>query len=259
MRIAPKVSLNSPVDMSQVAIVLPTYNEKLGLPLFLEQLFLELSSPTLLIIIDDSDPDSAEETKVTCENIVSSTHHQLHYFCRNKKMGRGSAVQFGLNEALNIDGSLTHIVQADTDGSHQPKDIQRIIEFDSTVDIVIGTRYSRGSSIIGWSATRRIMSKVLNRVIPYLLGIKTSDITNGLRRYSIESVKALIENPPQHSGFISLSEELLILKKYRLTTTDLSISFIDRTSGTSSVTPKLLVDSLLGLLHLLILRINQKS
>jgi len=245
--------------MSKIAIVLPTYNEHLSLPAFLEQLLSKLYFPTLIIVVDDSDSELAEETKIVCEAIARNTHHQICYICRNRKLGRGSAVTYGLTEALNINPSLTHIVQADTDGSHQPSDILRLIEVDADIDVVIGSRYLQESSIIGWSIKRRLPSKMLNFAIPLLLGTWTSDITNGLRRYSQKAAKILVENPPQNSGFISLSEELLTLNGYHITKKDLPITFVDRALGSSSVTAKLLYESLLGVLGLIILRGRRKS
>jgi dolichol-phosphate mannosyltransferase len=151
---------------------------------------------------------------------------------------------------------VTHIVETDCDGSHRLEDIVAVSMADKSLEFVIGSRYMQGSFIRGWSKSRRVMSRVLNLLIPRLLNVECSDITNGLRRYSRTAASILVQNIPNTKGFIYLSEQALILSQREIKPTEVPILFESRIAGVSSVTSKELFKSLLGLIQLLSIRVK---
>jgi hypothetical protein len=96
------------------------------------------------------------------------------------------------------------------------------------------------------------MSKTLNMFIPKILGIPTTDITNGLRRYSRSAVRILLDSPQETFGFIYLSEQATILKKKGLNPHDVPIEFTERVGGHSSVNLKLLRQSIVEISRLMV-------
>ena len=121
---------------------------------------------------------------------------------------------------------------------------------------MIGSRYLSTSAIIGWPRSRRIFSLVLNLLIPKILKIDITDATNGLRRYNKNAVRKLLMFEIQNTGFIYLSEQILILARNGCTISETPIVFVNRTIGSSSVTWRDVRSSFFGLFYLVL---NKKS
>ena len=225
-----------------LAFIFPTYNESLTLPKTLKQLEPYLSEKDLVIVADDS--NVKERSLIEKEVLMYSNAILL---CGDHKGGRGAAVWRGMEWIMHNRPDVTHVVEADCDGSHRVSDIIQLTNVDENMAFVIGSRYLSTSKIIGWSASRKFLSSILNKVIPRLLKLQVSDITNGLRRYSMNAVKHLVATKPENRGFIYLSEQALVLKAQGISANEIPIIFEPRFAGESSVTKKDLLDSLKGL------------
>jgi dolichol-phosphate mannosyltransferase len=116
--------------------------------------------------------------------------------------------------------------------------------------VVIGSRYLPQSQIIGWPISRIFFSKVINFIIPKLLSLEITDVTNGLRRYSKNAIALLLEHPQYNTGFIYLTEQLLHINNSHISIEEIPIVFRNRSLGKSSVTFKEVLASILGLLTL---------
>ena len=81
----------------------------------------------------------------------------------------------------------------DADLSHSPTELKRNISFfyKNSLDLLIGSRYLKGSKIINWPLSRRVLSKLSNILARTLLGVPINDYTNGFRFYSKRAVKQL--------------------------------------------------------------------
>jgi dolichol-phosphate mannosyltransferase len=170
----------------------------------------------------------------------------------DKKLGRGSAVRRGMQYCRKHFSNLQYFIECDADGSHQVLDIVKLRDNQSKVDLIIGSRYLPQSQIIGWSIQRRVFSRLLNFTIPQVLRIPVRDITNGLRRYSPQSIDYILKVKQLNTGFTYLSEQILIVHTKGLSILELPIIFIDRVSGKSTVTYKEIFNSIKGILLLFI-------
>jgi dolichol-phosphate mannosyltransferase len=159
-----------------------------------------------------------------------------------------------MEQALTLFPSLEFVVECDADGSHRPVDILRVKESEVEADLLVGSRYLSESKIQGWPLSRRIFSRLLNFIIPRVLQIDIKDITNGLRRYSIDAVNEITAQPPANKGFIYLSEQALVINDQGLQIEELPIVFIDRTQGVSTVTWREIIASMRGVLGLVALK-----
>ena len=234
-----------------IAYVIPTYNESLTLPILLTNLTILIGPHDLIIVADDSSHKEQELIKAETEK-----HQNVYFLPGLTKGGRGAAVHRSMSWILEHHEYVTHIVETDCDGSHRLEDIVAVSMADKSLEFVIGSRYMQGSFIRGWSKSRRVMSRVLNLLIPRLLNVECSDITNGLRRYSRTAASILVQNIPNTKGFIYLSEQALILSQREIKPTEVPILFESRIAGVSSVTSKELFKSLLGLIQLLSIRVK---
>lgn len=150
-------------------------------------------------------------------------------------------------------------MECDADGSHRPEDILQILDSLIVCDLLVGSRYLENSKIIGWPIRRKVFSKILNVLIPFLLQLQMSDVTNGLRRYSIKSIDLLLENDATTTGFVYLSEQALLISRGGLLVKEIPIVFKDRELDTSTVTWKEILSSLFRIIQLVSENYRMKS
>ncbi len=156
-----------------------------------------------------------------------------------------------METAREIFPNLRYSIECDADGSHRPEDIVRLIQSSIDCDLLVGSRYLPESKIQGWPISRRLFSYLLNKIVPRVFALGLTDVTNGLRRYSQSAIGAILSEEAICNGFIYLSEQALVVKNNQLTISEIPITFVERTSGTSTVTWREIVNSLRGIAQLL--------
>ena len=232
--------------VNQIAIIIPTYNEEKNIEKLIKKIRYSIGN-VLIVVVDDSNND-----KIL--NIIKKKKLNITYFNRGKKLGRGSAVIFGLKKILNKK-KIKAFIEMDADFSHDPSELKRNIKyfFDGSLDLLIGSRYLKESKIINWGLSRRIFSYLANFSARNLLQIPIQDFTNGYRIYSRRSVKKIVKNCGKiGDGFIILSEILveLYLNNYKID--EIHSKFVNRTRGESSVNLKLILEAFFGLIKIYI-------
>lgn len=232
-------------------IVIPSYNEAASLPVLLESLVGNLNASDSVIVIDDSASEIFLETRARCQKIFEVSESDLLIINNFPKSGRGAAVLTGMKIAAESYPNLEFLIECDADGSHTAEDILKMRKNLDGFDLLIGSRYLSESSIIGWPLSRKIFSRFLNLVVPRLLHVPTTDITNGLRKYSKAALSLIISHKQMNTGFIYLSEQAVIINGNGLVIEEIPISFVNRTIGQSSVTWKEVVNAQIGILNLL--------
>ena len=231
-------------------VIIPSYKETLALPEMLNELQNHLETTDAILIMDDSPKSVANEIDNSCKLALANSDVNYFFINHEGKSGRGSAIRRGIEQSLNLFPNLKYIIECDADGSHRPVDIGKVKDSNSSCHLLVGSRYLPESQIVGWPISRRVFSRALNIVIPRLLHIKVNDITNGLRRYSIQAAREIIGEPQKNTGFIYLSEQALILNKRGLEISEIPIKFVDRTQGTSTVTWREIIASVQGIISL---------
>lgn len=238
----------------QRAIVIPAYLESDALPILIAELVQKMSDRDVIVVVDDSPTEIADETATRCRAAAGDRSSQVHIHTSGQRTGRGGAVRRGFKLAFEKWASVRWFVECDADGSHRAADIIQALEHSLPVDLLIGSRYLPQSEIIGWSISRRLQSRLLNFAIPRILGLNIHDVTNGLRRYSRAAVSELLEQAPVSSTFIYLTEQAYIVHRAGFSMSEIPITFEERRAGTSSVTWRELKASLQGLLRITRLR-----
>ena len=147
----------------------------------------------------------------------------------------------------------------DADFSHNPKELKYKIKYflEKKIDLLISSRYLKGSTIKNWSPFRLIFSRLSNILANLLLDLGISDYTNGFRIYSKRSIQLITKKCGKiGDGFIVLSEILLIIKLSNFKINELPTIFINRKRGESSVNFLLIVKSFFGLIKLYLIKNN---
>ena len=235
----------------RIGFILPCYNEFENIFILIKQIK-KIFNEHLIIVVDDSSTNEIKKKIVKYKNVK--------YFKRKSKSGRGSAVIYGMRNILK-EKNINYVVEIDTDLSSHPKELPKNIKIlkKKKLDLLIMSRYLKGSKIINWPLRRRIFSFLSNKLAYFLLRIKVSDYTMGYRIYSKNAVKHVVKNCGKvGGGFIVLSEILAELNYANFKIKDTKTTFINREKGSSSVNIKLIYQSLIGIFKIYI-NINSKK
>lgn len=223
-------------------IVIPAYNEGKNLNILLTEIFKTQLEKLKVLIIDDS--------KHSYENQLKFKNDKIIYLHRGIKLGRGSAVLYGIEHMLNLFDDVELFIEMDADLSHNPNELCRNISFfkNENLDLLISSRYKVKSKIINWSLKRKLLSFLSNKLIKFVLKIPISDYTNGYRIYSKNAAKFITKNCGKiGGGFIILSEILVNLYYKNFKINEIETVFVNRIRGESNVTIKEILFSLVGL------------
>ena len=229
----------------RLAIVVPTYNEVLNLPLLIPNV-LSVVSDGDLFIVDDGSPDG---TGALAETFARENPGRVHVVHRSSKAGRGGAVMAGLR-AASVDEAYDWFCEMDADLSHQPEELARLLAARDGVDMVVGSRYLRGARIEGWSWRRKVWSRLSNRLIRAVLGVPMTDFTNGYRLYSRRAVQHLVGRRLRETGYISLSEWAYAIHRAGFTIREVPTTFVNRRHGTSNMSAAEAMNALRGLIRM---------
>ena len=228
--------------MNNIAVIIPAYNEQDNILKLVNKIKHLLPSASIYII-DDS---PGKQT-----NFIINKK-KFNYYHRKNKLGRGSAVLYGIKKAISV-RRYNVFIEMDADFSHNPNELIKNIKLfkKKNADLLISSRYLKNSRIINWPISRKIFSFLSNYLSRIFLQIPISDYTNGFRIYSNRAVLKIIKSCGKiGDGFIILSEILLVLHSSKYRVFETSTIFVNRVRGESSVNLKLIFSSLLGLVKL---------
>ena len=216
-------------NYSKTAIIIPTYNEKDNIRKLIQTIF-GISNDMTIIVVDDNSPDKTGEIA----DALTKKYKNLKIIHRTKKNGRGGACIEGFKRAL--DEGFEYIFEMDADFSHDPIDIPRLLtKVLEGNDMVIGSRYLKGSKILNWGLKRTIFSKFANIYARVILGIPIHDYTNGYRCYTRKTLEAIDFDRIEASGYIVLSEMSYQLHKKHFKISEIPITFVNRKRGISNL------------------------
>lgn len=214
------------------AIILPTYNESKNIKPIVASL-LEVLPEASIIIVDDNSPD---KTGNIARKLMMK-YKNLKVINRESKKGRGSAVIDGLRFALKY-LRANAFVEMDADFSHNPAELPKLLSGLRSNVVVLGSRYLPTSSIRNWPPERHILSYLSNMLIRLLLPVRLADYTNGYRAYNRKAALILANHKFTSTGYITLSESIILLYKNGFYLKEVPTVFINRRSGQSNTTTK---------------------
>lgn len=220
-------------------VVIPTYNEKANIERMVRALFaLEIENLTVLIV-DDNSPDG------TADSIrgLQQEFPKLQLLVRDKKEGLGPAYIAGFTASLSKGADA--IVQMDADFSHDPNDVPRLLHGLADTDLVIGSRYSHGISVINWPLRRLLVSVFGNVYTSIITGMPYKDATGGFKAWRAETLRD-IDMPTVYAdgyGFqIAMNHRAW---KQGKKIQELPIIFTERRDGQSKMTKAIVREALL--------------
>lgn len=219
-------------------VVLPTYNERPNLERVAEGI---LRHPwARLLVVDDASPDG---TGRIADDLAAQSGGRMTVLHRTGPRGLGLAYVDGLRQALTTDAEA--IGQMDADMSHDPKYLPALFEALESFDLVIGSRYLRGISVVNWPLHRIALSAFANRYIRAITGLGTRDCTSAFRAWRREALARMPLDRLRGNGYAFLTEMLYEAARAGCRVGEVPIVFVERQEGYSKVSRKVLVESLL--------------
>ena len=228
---------SAPHDGARTVIVVPTYNEAANLPALLERV--HATNPDVdVLVVDDSSPDGTGELA----DRLAAADPRIHVLHRAGKEGLGAAYLAGFAHALGAGYDV--LGEMDADGSHQPEQLPLLRAALAEADLVIGSRWVTGGSIVNWPRSREWLSRAGNFYIRLLLGIGVHDVTAGYRLYRRHTLEAIGLADVESYGYVFQADLTFRTLKAGLRVVEVPIEFVERERGESKMTADVARESL---------------
>ena len=218
-------------------VISPTYNEIKNIELLVKAI-LDSYPDFELLIVDDNSPDGTSNKVKT----LQKTYKNLHLEIRQKKSGLGTAYIHGFQWALSRD--YDKVVQMDADLSHNPEDVSMMVDYLDNYDLVIGSRYIKGISVVNWPLRRLMLSYGANTYTRIITGMPIMDGTGGFKAWKAKVLRNINLDSVQSQGY-SFQIEMNFrtwLKKYKIK--EVPIIFSDRTIGQSKMSKAIVYEAI---------------
>lgn len=217
--------------MSDSLIIIPTYNEASNIKKLIDHL-MSLSISVDILIVDDGSPDGTADV---IRDKMKQYPEKIYLIERNGKSGLGTAYVAGFKFALSK--GYKYICEMDADFSHNPEDIPRLIQpvKSGETDIAIGSRYSKGISIVNWPLSRLILSYGANLYARFITGLPIKDTTAGFKCIHSEVLEKINLDKIRSNGYAFQIELHFRAWKSGFRLREISIIFREREEGVSKM------------------------
>lgn len=227
-------SANAPAPTA--LILLPTYNERENLPTIAGLL---LAQPNVrVLVIDDGSPDG---TGALADELAAASGGRLSVLHRTGRRGLGRSYVDGMRAALQTDVDL--VFQMDADLSHDPKYVPDLIRGSAQHDIVIGSRYLHGVSVVNWPLRRLILSTFANWYVRTVTGMQVRDCTAGFRCWRKAAIARLPLDRITSDGYSFQVETLFLSLQAGASVGEVPIIFVERREGASKISSGVIRES----------------
>jgi dolichol-phosphate mannosyltransferase len=217
-------------------VVIPTYNERENLAGLIPAV---LAYPGYnVIVVDDDSPDG---TGALAEQIAEQAGGRVSVIHRTGARGLGRSLVAGLQRALSSETDL--IFQMDADFSHDPQYLPAMAAATGDADLVLGSRYMHGISVVNWPLHRIILSSFANRYIRAITGLEVADCTTGFRCWRREALARLPLGGLISDGYAFLIEQLHLARQVGCRVKEVPIVFVERRQGSSKISSSVLLES----------------
>ncbi len=223
--------------MRRAIVVIPTYNEAENLPLLVPEV-LSQDERLEVLVVDDNSPDGTG--KLAQE--LSDRNPRVHVLHRSAKQGLGAAYRAGLARALELDADA--VFQMDCDFSHPPSVLPLMLEEIETHDVVLGSRYVNGITVVNWPIERILISWAANKYARFVTGLPITDITGGLRCVRSDLLAKLGFERIRSDGYAFQIEMNYRFVKHKARIKEIPFFFVDRTRGESKLDLRIAIEGL---------------
>jgi dolichol-phosphate mannosyltransferase len=222
----------------RVLVVVPTYNERDNLAPLARQIMAH--DGFQVIVVDDGSPDG---TGALADALAAEFPGRIEVVHRTGKRGLGRSYVDGFRLALERPVDL--VCQMDADFSHDPTYLPDLVAGAAAHDLVVGSRYLNGISVVNWPLRRLILSTFANRYIRAVTGLSVSDCTGGFRCWRRDALARIPLDLIVSEGYAFMVEMLYEAARHGCRIGEVPIVFVERRVGTSKLSGGVLLESLL--------------
>ena len=222
-----------------VLVIIPTYNESESLPGVIARVRESVPDADVLVA-DDNSPDG---TGRLADGLAVSDPH-IHVLHRPGKEGLGRAYLAGF--AWGLERGYDVLVEMDADGSHRPEELPRLLAQIPHSDVVLGSRWVPGGSVVNWPLSRRVLSQGGSLYTRLALGIPTRDATGGYRAYRASALRELDLATVDSNGYCFQIDLLWRALQRGLVVREVPITFVEREAGTSKMSGRIVREALVN-------------
>jgi dolichol-phosphate mannosyltransferase len=222
-----------------VLVVVPTYNERENLPVLVRAVMGRAGYR--MMIVDDGSPDG---TGAVADALAAEFQGRMTVLHRTGPRGLGRSYVDGLSRAAARE-DVDLICQMDADLSHNPDYLPDLVAAAREHDLVLGSRYLNGVSVVNWPLHRIFLSAFANRYIRAVTRLSATDCTSGFRCWRREALSRMPLDAMVSDGYAFLVEMLFEAHRRGCRIGEVPIIFVERRQGQSKVSMRVLIESLL--------------
>lgn len=223
----------------KILTIIPTYDEIDALPGTVARLRAAVPTSDVLIV-DDNSPDGTGDFA----DELSAQDPQINVLHRTAKNGLGGAYIAGFRWGL--EHGYDALVELDADGSHQPEQLPKLLAKIDEADLVIGSRWVPGGSVVNWPLHRIAISRAGSLYSRTLLGLKVRDITAGFRVFRRSVLEEIDLGSIESVGYGFQVDMTFRVAGMGKTIAEVPITFIERTQGESKMSSNIVVEAMVN-------------
>jgi dolichol-phosphate mannosyltransferase len=213
-------------------IIIPTYNERENLTELTRLIFAQ-GLPVEVLIVDDNSPDGTG----ALADEMSAADPRIHVIHRAGKLGLGSAYVAGFKWALERDYDA--VFEMDADFSHNPDSLGQFLRELEQADLVLGSRYLHGVTVVNWPLSRLILSYSANVYSRVITGMPFKDLTGGYKCFRRRVLEAIDLSRVRSDGYAFQIEMTFKAWRKGFRIQEIPIMFVDRQAGESKMSRRI--------------------
>ncbi|QNE46784.1 polyprenol monophosphomannose synthase [Glaciihabitans sp. INWT7] len=223
---------------NRTLVVVPTYNERENIAEIIARVL--RSAPGVdVLVVDDNSPDGTG----AMASALASGHDRINVLHRAGKEGLGAAYRAGF--AWGLERGYERLVEMDADGSHQPEQLERLLSALDEADVVLGSRWVRGGSVVNWPLKRMVLSQGGSLYARIALGLPVRDITGGFRAFTADALREIGYQDVLSQGYCFQIDMLWKAYSAGLRISEVPITFVERIHGESKMSSGIVKEAIL--------------
>ena len=221
----------------KILVIIPTYNELENIPGLVPRV-LEQHEGVEILFIDDNSPDGSGKLI----DDICAVNPKVHAIHRKGKLGLGTAYVQGFKWAIEHD--YDKVFEMDADFSHNPNDIPRLIEASERDDLIIGSRFVNGISVVNWPFRRLLLSLCAMLYVRLITGLKLNDPTSGFKCYNRRVLEGIYLDGLKSNGYSFQIETNYKTRLAGFSIREIPIIFIEREGGVSKMNRRIVTEAI---------------
>jgi dolichol-phosphate mannosyltransferase len=220
-------------------VAIPTYNERLNVEDIVARVRVAVPGAHVLVV-DDGSPDGTGELA----DALAATDPQVHVLHRTSKAGLGAAYLAGF--AWAFERGYGVVVEMDADGSHLPEQLPSLLAAleDRAAELVIGSRWVRGGSVVNWPLHRKLLSRGGSAYARIMCGIPVRDATAGYRAYRAEALRSIVAGGIESQGYCFQIDLVRRAHHAGMRVVEVPVTFVERERGESKMSRDIVVEAM---------------